>query len=74
MRTTAKVDVLAGMLQRDRHAQRFFTQAGWAYNHISRFLEVLLGLSGEQVSACLATEMVFFTFVAVSGGLIVADS
>jgi hypothetical protein len=37
-------------------------------------LEVLLGVSHEQVSAALAAEKVFFTLVAVSSRLVFTDS
>ena len=62
------------MLEREGRLWRFFGQAGWAHNQILRSLEVLLGVSGELISAVLATEMVFGAVVTVRSRLLSADS
>jgi len=54
--------------------QWLFSQAGWAYDHILRFLEVFDGISDEHIDACLATKAVLLTFMAVKGRLVFADS
>jgi len=67
------VHILSGN-QLDGPLEWFFTQAAWAYNQIIYFLEVFLGIDGEQVDARLATETVFFTVIAVRERLIFADA
>lgn len=74
MGTTAEVHLLPVDLQLGSHLHRFLSQAGWADNHILRFLEVLLGISDEQILAPLATETVLFPVNLVKYGLILADS
>ncbi len=72
--TTAKVHFLPGMLQRGRPLPWFFPQAGGANNQIARFLEVFPRIWDKEVNARLATKSVIFTVMAVSNGLLFADS
>ncbi len=72
--TTAEVHFLPGMLQRGRPLPWFFPQAGGANNQITRFLEVFPRIWDKEVNARLATKSVIFTVMAVSNGLLFADS
>jgi len=74
VRAPAKVHLLIANLHLDGRIQWFFSQASWADNEVIRFLEVLLGISDEQVNAPLATEMVFLTVMAVRSRLLFGDS
>ncbi len=65
--TTAKVYFVPGNVMRNGPFRRLFGQTGGADNQIARFLEILPGVMGENVSASLTTETVLLTAMAVTG-------
>jgi len=64
---------LSGPIYFGGSLQWLLTQAGWADNHVLRFLKVFDRISDEQIDARLATEAALLTFMAVKGRLIFAD-
>ena len=72
--TTTKVHFLPVDVQRDGPLARFFSQTAWAYDQITRFLKVFLGIRDKQVYAPLATEIACLTVMVVRSHLIAADA